>query len=321
MYRWQYPALWWVHLFRAIIMLSSYLFYAFAASGVAFAAPALQQRQAASWPALNAIPSTDSDLARQWISQIDFNSVPQIPTTSGATCDAASNPLQVEQAAANCWWTCNTCVREADISICPTKGDWGLTFDDGPTPQTVELLDDLLTDNTKATFFIIGSQAAQFPDIVRRIVNEGHQIAVHTWSHNALTSITNEQIVVELGWTREVLSQIVGGNADITLMRPPFGDIDDRVRSISQQMGLTPTMWSQGFDTNDWRLGNGPQEQPALETAFEELLTRGQQLDTGFITLQHDSGSPTVRFAIDVILPRARRDGWNLRSLAQCGAV
>lgn len=140
-------------------------------------------------------------------------------------------------------------------------------------------------------------------------------------SHNYLTNLTNEQIVVELGWTREVLTRIVGASADITLMRPPFGDVDDRVRSISNQMGLTPTLWTQGFDTNDWRLNNGPGEQPALETAFEALLTRAQELDTGFITLQHDTGTPTIQFAIDVILPRARRDGWNLRSLSQCGAV
>lgn len=136
-----------------------------------------------------------------------------------------------------------------------------------------------------------------------------------------MTNLTNEQIVVELGWTREILSQTVGSDVEITLMRPPYGDIDDRVRSVSNQMGLTPTLWTQGFDTNDWKLNNGPEEQPALEEEFEVLLAAGEALDTGFITLQHDSGSPTVRYAIDVILPRARSEGWNLLSLAQCGAV
>lgn len=162
-------------------MLLSSIFYALVASGVASAAPALQQRQATSIPPLFAVPGTDSDLARQWISQIDLGSVPDIPTTNGGLCDAVVNPVQVQQAAANCWWTCNNCIREEDISVCPTRRDWGLTFDDGPSNQTVELLDNLLTDGTKATFFMIGSQAVLFPDIVRRIVNEGHQIAVHTW--------------------------------------------------------------------------------------------------------------------------------------------
>lgn len=153
---------------------------AIASSSVAIAAPAILQRQT-TWPEQGVIPSTDSDLAKQWISEIDFSIIPSIPETTGQTCDAALNPVQVEKAAENCWWTCNQCIREQDTSICPTKGDWGLTFDDGPTPETEELLDDLLTDGTKATFFIIGSQAIQYPDTVRRIVSEGHQIAVHTW--------------------------------------------------------------------------------------------------------------------------------------------
>ena len=62
----------------------------------------------------------------------------------------------------------------------------------------------------------------------------------HTWSHTALTTQTNEQIVAELGWTREAIRQITGVSP--TCMRPPYGDIDDRVRYIAGAMSLTPIM-------------------------------------------------------------------------------
>lgn len=95
-----------------------------------------------------------------------------------------------------------------------------MTFDDGPTPATPALLDALAADNIKATFFIIGSQAIQFPEILRRIHTEGHQLAVHTWSHLELTTLSNEQVAVELGWTREAIREIIGEDVTIDLMRP-----------------------------------------------------------------------------------------------------
>lgn len=70
----------------------------------------------------------------------------------------------------------------------------------------------------------------------------GHEIAGHSWSHPQLTTLTNEQIVAELGWTRKLIKDVTG----ITTLtyRPPQGDIDNRVRAIGLQMNLTPVMWS-----------------------------------------------------------------------------
>lgn len=88
----------------------------------------------------------------------------------------------------------------------------------------------------------------------------GHQLSVHTWSHPALTTLTNEEIVVELGWTREVIKAITGVSPNT--MRPPYGDIDDRVRAICQQMDLTPIIWTANpdgstYDTEDWQIAGG----------------------------------------------------------------
>jgi peptidoglycan/xylan/chitin deacetylase (PgdA/CDA1 family) len=70
----------------------------------------------------------------------------------------------------------------------------------------------------------------------------GHQLSVHTWSHPYLTKLTNEEIVAELGWTKQVIKDVVGVTPNT--FRPPYGDIDDRVRAIAAQMGLTPVIWS-----------------------------------------------------------------------------
>jgi peptidoglycan/xylan/chitin deacetylase (PgdA/CDA1 family) len=70
----------------------------------------------------------------------------------------------------------------------------------------------------------------------------GHQLSVHTWSHPYLTKLTNEQIVAELGWTKKVIHDVTGVTPNT--FRPPYGDIDDRVRAIAAQMGLTPIIWS-----------------------------------------------------------------------------
>lgn len=70
----------------------------------------------------------------------------------------------------------------------------------------------------------------------------GHQISIHTWSHAPLTTLSNEEIVAELGWTAKVIRDVIGVTPNT--FRPPYGDIDDRVRYIAAQMGQTPIMWT-----------------------------------------------------------------------------
>ena len=82
----------------------------------------------------------------------------------------------------------------------------------------------------------------------------GHQLSVHTWSHPFLTTLTNEQIIAELGWTKKAIKDITGVTPNT--MRPPYGDIDDRVRGISMAMGLTPVSSTFMFHTGDDRLAD-----------------------------------------------------------------
>jgi peptidoglycan/xylan/chitin deacetylase (PgdA/CDA1 family) len=161
-----------------------------------------------------------------------------------------------------CSWTCTRCTRSSDITACPDKNVWGLSFDDGPGFYTTNLLKYLDDQGLKATFFVVGSRAVTFPQVLREEYMSGHQIAVHTWSHPMLTTLTDEQIVAELGWSKKIIKDLLGVTP--TMMRPPYGDIEcvelarplvpcsffsvfiisDRVRNISMAMGLTPVIWT-----------------------------------------------------------------------------
>ena len=135
---------------------------------------------------------------------------------------------------ANCYWPGNLCVRstdsayyKSDLTTCPTANDWGLTFDDGPTintsgNDTPALVTALGTLNVKATFFIVGSNAIQFPAQLNASIAAGHHLGSHTWTHHPLTSLTNAQIVAEIKYTEAKIYQITG--LVTSYFRPPYGN-------------------------------------------------------------------------------------------------
>lgn len=76
----------------------------------------------------------------------------------------------------------------------------------------------------KSTFFVVGSRVISFPAMLQTEYMGQHQIAVHTWSHPSLTTLTNDQIIAELGWSKKVIKDVLGVTPN--MMRPPFGDIE-----------------------------------------------------------------------------------------------
>ena len=175
------------------------------------------------YPALDLAPPTDSAEVQQWIQEVQASGVviPDIPVNVAGGCPA--NPAAASNTSA-CWWTCGGCTRETDVTTCPTKDTWGLTYDDGPSPYSPNLLDYLQQVDLLATFFVVGSRCISYPHILQNEYTNGHQIGVHTWSHTALTTQTNEQIIAELGWTKKIIKDVLGVTP--TTMRPPYGDIE-----------------------------------------------------------------------------------------------
>jgi chitin deacetylase len=123
-----------------------------------------------------------------------------------------------------------------------------LTFDDGVGPASSKLYDFLEANNasTLATHFMIGGNILSNPTLMQRCATSGGHIAVHTWSHQYMTSMSNEDVLSELGWTMQIIADLNGGRIP-RFWRPPFGDVDNRVRAIAKGVfGLETVVWNQG---------------------------------------------------------------------------
>ncbi|KAG9083104.1 chitin deacetylase [Ceratobasidium sp. UAMH 11750] len=261
------------------------------------------------YPTMDKVPPIDSPEVKGWLAEVAAKNpnIPLIKQTVDGSC--ASDPALAANASTtgNCWWTCGGCTRSTDITVCPDKLAWGLTYDDGPSPYTPKLLNFLDQHSLNATFYVVGSRVISRPEIVQYEYMKGHELSVHTWSHSALTTLTNEQIVAELGWTRKAIHDVTGVTP--LTMRPPYGDIDDRVRAIAMAMDLTPVIWTgvgqDEFDTSDWRIPGGTANGTSSYAAFNKIIAKATTLDTGFIVLQHDLYQETVDLAVGYILPDA----------------
>lgn len=97
--------------------------------------------------------------------------------------------------------------------------DWGASFDDGPSPYTPRLLNLLHEQDIQATFFVVGSRALSRPQMLQAEYMLGHQLSVHTWAHSTLTTLSNEEIVAELAWTKKVIKDITGVTPNVSFPR------------------------------------------------------------------------------------------------------
>jgi len=276
------------------------------------------------FPALDKAPPVDSPQVQQWIKEVQASgiAIPDIPPNVLGGC------LNNTAAAANkstCWWTCGGCTRDTDITSCPDKLTWGLSYDDGPSPYTTNLLSYLGKANLTGTFFVVGSRVISRPTVLQQEYMLGHQLSVHTWSHTALTTQSDEQIIAELGWTKLVIQKVLGVTPNT--MRPPYGDIDDRVRAIAQAMDLTPILWTTyttngafgAFDTLDFNVVNGLSTSFGVVDQWEGIMnTVSSALSTGFIVLEHDLYQQAVELAMGYILPDALARKLNITSINSC---
>ncbi len=159
----------------------------------------------------------------------------------------------------------------------------GMTFDDGPHPtNTPALLDILKARNIRATFYVIGWRVAKNPEIVKRIVDEGHELGNHTWSHPALAGVGKTRLFREIDRTNEAIYNAVR-MVPVT-MRSPYGSLTTaQAKLIHAERGLITTMWS--VDPEDWR-------RPGSSVVANRIVSRSKN---GSIVLSHDIHSPTIR--------------------------
>lgn len=158
-----------------------------------------------------------------------------------------------------------------------------LTFDDGPHPtHTPMLLDILARYNVKATFYVIGQNVRRYPEILHRMVAEGHEVGNHTWTHPTLSRLGNGSFLREIDRTQEIVWRTVG--ALPATMRPPYGAITSRQSHMLHDQRNIPTIiWS--VDPQDWR-------RPGSSVVADRMV-RGAQ--PGSVILAHDIHGPTIR--------------------------
>ncbi len=186
-----------------------------------------------------------------------------------------------------------------------------LTFDDGPNdPHTLRLLEVLARHSVRATFFLIGRYVRQRPDIAREIVQAGHVVGNHTFTHPLLTFKGETEIKEQLSRCRSSLQDAVGGHSN--LFRPPFGGRRPAVLRVARELGLEPVMWNvTGYDWNAPPAG---------------LIERkvASQIRGGDVILLHDGGhkqmgadrSQTV-IATDHMIARYKSEGYEFFTIPQ----
>lgn len=201
-----------------------------------------------------------------------------------------------------------------------------ITFDDGPHGTlTPKLLDMLKERGIKATFFLIGQNAQQYPDIVQRIHNEGHEIANHSWSHPALNKCSPEKFRREIEDTNAAIKAAIGVNP--TLIRPPYGATNASLdRTLDEKYGMKVILWS--VDPMDWKYRHServanyilkhakpgdiilshdihPTTVAAMPTIFDTLLARGFKFVTVSQLLALQTAAPPKASASPTSSPSA----------------
>lgn len=169
-----------------------------------------------------------------------------------------------------------------------------LTFDDGPSSFTGRLLDCLEKNNAKATFFMVGKEIESFPDEVKRMEKLGCELGNHTYSHTDLTTLSSEEISNEIGTVDKLLYDLAGHGA--TVVRPPYGSINDNVRST---VGTPMMLWS--VDTLDW-------ETEDVQKIVDTVMSSAED---GAVILMHDIFKTSVD-AAEIIIPKLIKEGYDL---------
>ena len=174
-----------------------------------------------------------------------------------------------------------------------------LTFDDGPGEFTDRLLDELKEADAPATFFMVGKNVGRYPDTVKRMVAEGHELGSHTWDHADITTLTKEKIEHEVQWTDEAIEKASGQKPDV--LRPPYGShgvVYDRL------IPYPLVLWD--VDTLDWK-HHDPVK--TVKIAMEEVKP-------GSIILMHDIHESSVQ-AVPDLVGKLKEQGYTLVTVDQ----
>ncbi len=182
-----------------------------------------------------------------------------------------------------------------------------LTFDCGfENGNTPAILDALKKHEAKATFFIVGNYLETSPDLVKRMLEEGHIVGNHSYHHPDMSQMGKEEFSKELGELESLYEQTVGQPME-KYYRPPQGKYSENSMQLAKELGYRTIFWSLGYV--DWNQDS----QPTHEEAFDKLLKR---VHPGAIVLLHNT-SKTNGEILDELLSKWEGMGYTFKSLDQ----
>lgn len=195
----------------------------------------------------------------------------------------------------------------------PEKKEIYITFDAGfENGNTAQILDALKKHNVKATFFLVGNYLETQPELVKRMVQEGHTVGNHTYSHPDMSKISDtESFCAELQ-KNEALFEAITGQAMSKLYRPPQGKFCESNLQMACDLGYSTVFWSLAYV--DWY----EDDQPTKEQAFEKLLPR---IHPGAVVLLHSTSSTNAQI-LDELLTEWENMGYTFGDLeAVCASM
>ena len=183
--------------------------------------------------------------------------------------------------------------------IDPSRPMIALTFDDGPSGRTAEIVACLEANRAAATFFVTGLNAQYYPNTLARIASSGSEIGNHTYDHSGLTRLSDDDIRGELSSVDDMVMAATG--SIVPVVRPPYGSHDARTDAIIARPIM---LWN--VDTLDWRTRNA-------QSTINHVLSNARD---GDIILMHDIYSPTVDAAL-YLIPELQRRGFQLVTVSE----
>ncbi|MEC0253943.1 polysaccharide deacetylase family protein [Paenibacillus lautus] len=185
------------------------------------------------------------------------------------------------------------------ISFGLPKGYVALTFDDGPSKHSIDIMNVLKKYKVGGTFFFVGTNVKKHPDYVRAIHANGYSVGSHSMTHSQMPSLTYEQQQAEMTRVANLIEHIT--DEKLVLFRPPYGAFDDRTEALSRQQGSKMVLWNR--DPEDW-----------LTRDEDKILDYVQHIEaSGSIILLHESQA--VVDALPKIIKHLQDQGLTIVSL------
>ncbi|KAM0133263.1 hypothetical protein ACHAPC_008333 [Botrytis cinerea] len=254
----------------------------------------------------------------------EYCTAPDCQFNYGPACDANAIPTGANT---------STIARPAVGSVlygsdgiydCATPGDMALTFDDGPYIYTSHILDLLAQYNASATFFITGNNngkghidntSLEWPALIKRMYDNGHQVASHTWSHPDLCNITSAQRKNEMWKNEMALRNVIG--VIPTYMRPPYSSCTAECgcEADMQELGYHVTYFS--LDTQDY-LNDSPTLIHNAQTIFSNTLNASNPRTDHPLVISHDIHNQTSQVLVEYMLKTAVAKGYRPVTVGTC---